>query len=76
MRQEARIFLDLSAINFIDSTGLGALVGTLKKMGNEKFLGVIGAQKSVQAMFQLTRMNEIFRSFENIEAALASTNPS
>jgi anti-sigma B factor antagonist len=58
------VILDLSNVSFIDSSGLGALIGCLKAMGEDGELILCGAHESVANMFKLTRMNKVFRMFE------------
>ncbi|NWG29465.1 MAG: STAS domain-containing protein [Ignavibacteriaceae bacterium] len=68
-----RIVVDLSECEFIDSTFLGALVVSLKKvtsLGGD--LRLVGFQQAVHAMFQLTRMYRIFETFKTKEEAVAS----
>jgi len=67
-----KIILDLSAVAFIDSSGLGALIGSLKAMGNDGELALCGATDAVVNMFKLTRMNKVFRLFANQEEAAAA----
>jgi anti-sigma B factor antagonist len=66
------IVLDMSEVTFIDSSGLGALIGTLKVMGNDGELVLCGARDSVASMFKLTRMNKVFRMFGSPEEAAAA----
>jgi anti-sigma B factor antagonist len=63
------IVLDMSEVTFIDSSGLGALIGTLKVMGNDGELVLCGTRDSVASMFKLTRMNKVFRMFSSPEEA-------
>jgi anti-sigma B factor antagonist len=63
------IILDLSEVSFIDSSGLGALVGSLKTMGKDGELLLAGARETVTSMFKLTRMDKIFRMFGSPEQA-------
>lgn len=65
-----RIVLDLSSVEFVDSSGLGAIVSTLKTIGNRGDLVICGVQKAVMNLFQLTRMNRVFRIFPSQEDAL------
>ena len=68
-----RIVVDLADCEFIDSTFLGALVVSLKKitaLGGD--LKLVGFQPNVRSMFELTRMYRVFESFETKEEALAS----
>ena len=66
------IVLDIRAVTFIDSSGLGALVSTLKAMGRDGDLVLCGTTGTVVSMFRLTRMDKVFRMFETAEAAVAA----
>lgn len=60
------ILLDLKHLDFIDSNFLGALVKCLKltlKEGGE--LGLCNLQPPVKSMFELTRLYNIFKIYEN-----------
>ena len=57
---EKRIVVDLSRVDFLDSSGLGALVSVLKALGGQGALAVCGAKGSVMALFKLTRMDKVF----------------
>jgi anti-sigma B factor antagonist len=61
--------LDLSEVTFIDSSGLGALIASLKVIGDGGELALCGARENVANMFKLTRMNKVFRMFDNSEEA-------
>ena len=68
-----RIVVDLADCEFIDSTFLGALVVSLKKitaLGGD--LKLVGFQPNVRSMFELTRMYRVFESFETKEEAISS----
>ena len=68
-----KIIVDLTECEFIDSTFLGTIVISLKKiteLGGK--LRLVGIQPEVQTLFQLTKMNRIFEIFENREDALQS----
>jgi anti-anti-sigma factor len=68
-----KIVVDLSQCEFIDSTFLGALVVSLKKvtsLGGD--LRLVGFHPSVHAMLELTRMHRVFESFPTKEAAVKS----
>jgi len=64
------ILLNLSQVEFIDSSGLGTIVSTLKKMGGRGDLFICGVKETVMTMFNLTRMDRIFRIFENEQEAI------
>ena len=66
------IVLDLGAVSFIDSSGLGALVASLKALGKEGDLVLSGTAGTVVSMFKLTRMDKVFRMFGTTEEAIAA----
>jgi len=57
---EKRLVVDLSGVDFLDSSGLGALVSVLKALGGQGALAVCGAKGSVLSLFKLTRMDKVF----------------
>jgi anti-anti-sigma factor len=68
-----KIIVDLSLCEFIDSSFLGALVVSLKKVaalgGNLK---LVGFQPAVRSMLERTKMTRVFESFPTKEAAIRS----
>jgi anti-sigma B factor antagonist len=66
------IVLDLSQVEFIDSSGLGALIATRKALRQDGELALCGANDNVATMFRLTRMNKIFRMYGSVEEAAAA----
>jgi len=71
-----RIVLDLSEAEFIDSSGLGAIVSSLKAIGNEGDLVICSVRESVMSLFRLTRMNRVFSMFDGREEAIRSLRAS
>ncbi len=70
-----KIVVDLTDCEFIDSTFLGALVISLKKvtsLGGD--LRLVGFQPAVNSMFELTRMHRVFETFKTKEDAILSFN--
>ncbi len=65
-----RIILDISSVQFMDSSSLGALVSLLKMVGNRGDLIIAGASGIVADLFKLTRMDRVFRMAPSVEAAL------
>jgi anti-sigma B factor antagonist len=54
------VILDLSQVDFLDSSGLGAVVAVMKILGPERPLQLAGLRPSVAKVFRLTRMDRIF----------------
>jgi len=65
-----KILLDLSEVDFIDSSGLGAIVAMLKTLGGKGSLTICGLKETVDTLFRLSRMDKIFRIFASEEEAL------
>ena len=65
-----RIVLNLAGVDFIDSSGLGAIVSSLKAIGNEGDLVICGISETVMTLFRLTRMNRVFQIFSTEDEAL------
>ncbi len=57
------IVIDLGAVSFIDSTGLGGLVASLKLATRNGDLTLCGISTAVGALLRLTRLDRVFRSF-------------
>lgn len=56
----ARVVLDLSQVQFLDSSGLGAVVAVMKHLGPGRRLELAGLTPTVQKVFRLTRMDSVF----------------
>ena len=67
----ARVVVDLSATEFIDSSGLGAVIGGLKtarQAGGD--LRIAGAGEQVRMVLQLTNLDRVLRAHPSVEDAL------
>ncbi len=67
-----RVILDLSAVQFIDSSGLGAIVASMKQLGGARVLELAGLSPTVEKVFRLTRMDTVFKLHQNAKAAIAA----
>lgn len=65
-----RILLDLSNIEFIDSSGLGAIISLLKLLAGKGDISLCGIRDQVMSLFKLTRMDRIFRIYPSAAEAL------
>jgi len=64
------IVLDLSDVDFIDGSGLGAIVSMLKTLGKKGELRIGGLKETVDSLFRLTRMDRVFRIHPSAEEAV------
>lgn len=65
---EYDIVVDLSEVDFLDSTGLGVLVGGLKRVKpHDGQLGIICRQEKILRIFRITGMDKIFPIYAGVE---------
>jgi anti-sigma B factor antagonist len=63
--------LDISAVKLVDSGGLGSLVALLKNISNAQGrLVLVGMNKSVRMMFELSRMDRQFSLVDDMPKAI------
>lgn len=65
-----RVILDISDVEFMDSSSLGVMVSILKMIGGSGDLVIAGAKGIVSDLFQLTRMDRVFRMTSDAESAV------
>lgn len=68
----ARVVLDLSTVEFIDSSGLGAIVASMKQLGQGRRLDLAGLHPIVEKVFRLTRMDTVFHLYASLDDAIAA----
>ena len=73
--QQPNLIIDLSQVSFVDSLGLAALVSGLKLCRkNRGALKLVGLQSNVRMLFEITRLDQAFELYDDLESALASFN--
>jgi len=66
-----KVVIDLSRVEFVDSSGCGALLSCLRQLGDRGGdLKLCGVQKNVERLFELVRMNRIIDVYPSKEDAL------
>ena len=67
------LVVDLQAVRFVDSSGLGALVSGFKNASSRNGnLKLSGLQLQVKSMFELTRLHRVFEIYADSAEALSS----
>lgn len=67
-----KVVIDLSAIDFIDSSGLGALINGLKstrQAGGD--LRIAGPTEQVRLVLELTNMDRVLNAYDDAETAFS-----
>ncbi|MCB1052983.1 MAG: STAS domain-containing protein [Acidobacteria bacterium] len=68
-----KVLLDMSEINYMDSMGLGELIGHLQRFRDQGGrIGLVKPTKRVFTLLQLSGLDEVFPIFEDRQAALAA----
>ncbi len=72
-----RIIVDLEAVDFLDSTGLGVLVGGLKRVrGHDGDLALVCTHQRILKVFEITGLTKVFSIHNSIDAALGTSQAS
>lgn len=67
-----KFVVDIAQVKLVDSGGLGSLVALLKNITNHQGrLVLVGMNKSVRMMFELSRMDRQFSLQDDLSKALA-----
>jgi anti-sigma B factor antagonist len=68
-----RIVVDLSGVDFLDSTGLGVLVGALKRVRtHDGELALVCAEPRILKVFEITGLTKVFTMFGSVDEAVAA----
>lgn len=69
------IVIDLTGVEFIDSTGLGVLVGGLKKVrSHEGALTLVCAEDRLLRIFRITGLAKVFLIHSDLAGALGTAS--
>ncbi|MEO8672639.1 MAG: STAS domain-containing protein [Tahibacter sp.] len=78
LQQHTSVGVELSAVTYIDSSGIAALVeGFQTARGTSRQFSLIAASQPVMAVLQLARLDRVFPLVETLDAAVrAAAAPS
>ncbi len=67
---QPRVVVDLGAVTFMDSSGLGALIAGLKKARQASGdLRITGVNQQVATVLNLTNLDRVLRAHPSVQAA-------
>jgi anti-sigma B factor antagonist len=67
-----RIVVDLEGVDFLDSTGLGVLVGGLKRVRtHDGDLTLVCTKSRILKVFEITGLTKVFTIYESVDDAVA-----
>ena len=66
-----KLILDFSKVSFMDSSGIGVVIGRYKKLSAKNGrVCIVGVSPSVRRVFELSGMFKIIGLYDNIEEAI------
>ncbi|HTR69210.1 MAG TPA: STAS domain-containing protein [Mycobacteriales bacterium] len=69
------IIVDMERVDFLDSTGLGVLVGALKRVRSEDgSLDLVCTQDRILKIFRITGLTKVFPIHASVDEALAAAD--
>lgn len=70
---EIKLVIDMSQTKFVDSSGCGALVASLKAvLKNEGDMKIACPSAQAKSLFQITRLDKVFEMYDHQETAVKS----
>lgn len=67
------VLIDLAKINYIDSTGIGELVGYLGRFRDlDRKLILINPSERIRRLLHVAQLDSLFPTYDSLEAALAA----
>jgi anti-sigma B factor antagonist len=75
LQHTREVVLDLKSVHGVDSAGLGELVLLhLWATSQDKALKLVGADRRLQELFELTNLSSVMMMYSSLEEALQSTH--
>lgn len=72
-KDEGHVLLDLTKINYIDSTGIGELVGYLGRFGDrDRKLILVNPSNRIRSLLKLAQLHQLFPTYDDLESAVAA----
>jgi anti-sigma B factor antagonist len=68
-----QVVVDLDGVDFLDSTGLGVLVGGLKRLrSHDGDMILVCTQPRILKVFEITGLTKVFSIHDSVESATAA----
>lgn len=73
IHEQNRVVLDMTAVKFVDSSGLGALISCLRLLNTRRGdFKLCAMSRPVRALFELMRMHRVFNIYDARSDAVRS----
>ena len=71
--EKYHLIVDMEGVEFLDSTGLGVLVGGLKRVrSHDGGIDLVCTQGRILRIFRITGLSKVFSIFDSVDPAVAS----
>jgi anti-sigma B factor antagonist len=71
--ENTNVIIDFTKIDYIDSTGIGELVGYLGKFSNQnRKLVLVNPSERIQKLLKLAKLDSVFKIYGSEDEAIAS----
>ena len=71
--ESSNVIIDFTKIDYIDSTGIGELVGYLGKFSNQnRKLILVNPSERIQKLLKLAKLDTVFKIYNTEEEAIAA----
>jgi anti-sigma B factor antagonist len=68
-----QLIVDMEDVEFLDSTGLGVLVGGLKRVrAHDGWIDLVCTQSRILRIFRITGLNKVFNIYDSVPDAVAA----
>jgi stage II sporulation protein AA (anti-sigma F factor antagonist) len=68
----SKVIMDFANVNFMDSSGIGVIIGRYRKISMKKgTICIANAKGSVERIFQLSGLYKIIKSYKTLDEALS-----
>ena len=68
-----QLIVDMEGVEFLDSTGLGVLVGGLKRVrAHDGLIDLVCTQSRILRIFRITGLNKVFSIYDTVPEAIAA----
>ncbi len=68
-----RVFVDLGEVSYIDSSGLALFIEAMQRIqAYGGFFALYGLRPAVRSIFEIARLDQVFRLFPDRDAAIAA----
>ena len=67
-----QLIVNMEGVEFLDSTGLGVLVGGLKRVrAQDGWIDLVCTQSRILRIFKITGLNKVFNIYDTVPEAIA-----